>query len=136
MGSNDTNKNKVSQKVLYPELSFEIVECLFAAHNHLGRFAKEKQYGDYLEHLFLEKEIPFEREKSILVDGIKNSFTNKLDFDINKSVILEIKAKPIISRDDYEQIKRYLFASKRSLGIIANFRNKYLKPIRIIRLNS
>ena len=125
-------QQKVSKKVLFPELSYQIVGCLFEAHNKLGRFAREKQYGDYLETLFRNNNISFEREKALPIDKIKERFTNIADFDINKSVILEIKARPIIRKEDYEQMNRYLYVGKRSLGILVNFRNKYLKPIRII----
>ncbi len=123
---------KVSEKVVYPELSYEIVGCLFEAHNELGRFAKEKQYSELLDKLFKQKNILFDREKQIPFENV-DRFTNQVDFDINGQVILEIKAKVALIKSDYDQIKRYLEVSNRKLGILVNFRNKYLKPIRIIR---
>jgi len=35
--------------LLYPKLSYLVVGFCFDAHNKLGRFAREKQYGDYIE---------------------------------------------------------------------------------------
>lgn len=125
-------KTKVSEKVVYPELSYEIVGCLYEAHNKLGRFAKEKQYSELLGKLFKQKGILFEKEKKISFENIER-FTNQVDFDINNQVILELKAKVALVKSDYDQIKRYLEVSNRRLGILVNFRNKYLKPIRIIR---
>lgn len=131
MHANDTN-----EKVIYRELSYRINGLLFNAHNALGRFCREKQYGDAIEKLLTESNTVFEREKSLPVSLIENENTNKADFVIENSIVLELKAKPIISKDDYLQVQRYLQASKFKLGLLVNFRNKYLKPIRIIRWNS
>ena len=48
MVTNGTNK-----KVVYQELSYEIVNVSFGVYNKLGRFCREKQYGDLLESVFL-----------------------------------------------------------------------------------
>lgn len=124
---------KTSDKVIYPELSYQITGCLFKAHNVLGRFAREKQYGDLLENLFQSEKIDYVREKAIPVKGIDSDFTNRADFDINNLVLLEIKAKPTLLRSDFDQMNRYLDISKKRLGILVNFRAKYLKPVRLIR---
>src|SRR3989338_4587591 len=126
-------KPKVSDKVLFPELSYQIVGCLFEVHNKLGRFAKEKQYADLLAIVLRDKGVIFEREKRMSFKDINPRFTNQVDFDINCQVILELKAKTAITKDDYDQVHRYLEAGDRKLGILINFRNKYLNPIRVIR---
>ena len=128
MVTNDTNR-----KVIYPELSYEIVNVLFAAHNKLGRFGRERQYGDLVETLLHERGLRFERERPLPVKGIKHVTTNKADFVVEEKVLLEIKAKPMIERQDYDQIQRYLQAGNYRLGLLINFRNRYLKPIRVIR---
>src|SRR3990167_10800033 len=110
-------KTKVSTKVIYPELSYKIVGCLFDAHNKLGRFAREKQYGDFLQNLFKEIDIPFQREKQLNFKDVDSKFTNQIDFDINKEIILELKAKISIEKSDYDQINRYLEVGDRKLGI-------------------
>ena len=127
---------KVSEKVIYPELSYKITDLLFELHNSLGRYCREKQYADTLEKMLIEAGIYFEREKALPMEKIENRFTNKADFVINNELLLEFKAKAFVTNDDYAQVHRYLEASGLKLGIIVNFRNKYLKPIRIIRSNS
>lgn len=128
MATNNTN-----EKVIYPELSYEIVNVLFHAHNKLGRFCREKQYCDLIETLLQENRIKCEREKNLPIDGIRLQSTNKADFVVEGKILLEIKAKPIIERQDYDQIQRYLQAGDYRLGLLINFRNRYLKPIRVIR---
>ncbi len=46
MNTNYTNKDT---KIIYAELSYKVNGICFAAHNKLGRFAKEKQDGDLIE---------------------------------------------------------------------------------------
>ncbi len=126
----------VSEKVLYPELSYKITGLLFETHNSLGRYCREKQYGDAFEQLLVGAKIPYKRENPLPLANIKSDFTNKADFVINDLILIELKAKPLVSKLDYIQTQRYLLAGNLKLGILVNFRNKYLKPIRIIRSNS
>lgn len=124
------------EKIIEKELSYRINGLLFEVHNHLGRFCREKQYGDYFEKLLINERIEYEREKPIPIKGIDSQFTNIVDFAINKKLLIDLKAKSVVSKDDYYQMNRYLDASGFNLGMIVNFRNKYLKPIRVIRSNS
>ncbi|MDO8424199.1 MAG: GxxExxY protein [bacterium] len=127
---------KVSEKVLYPELSYKITGLLFEIHNSLGRYCKERQYADALEQLLVESSTPYKRENPLPLENVSNRFTNKADFVINDQLLVELKAKPLVSKLDYIQTQRYLVAGRLKLGIIVNFRNRYLKPIRVIRSNS
>lgn len=102
----------------------------------VGRYGREKQYGDAFETALSGNGIKFERERILPFEGIENQNTSKADFVIENTVVVELKAKPIVAREDYDQIQRYLQAGGFKLGLLVNFRNKYLKLIRIIRLNS
>lgn len=115
--------------VLYPELSFKITGILFRVHNELGPYAREKQYGDKAAVYFKEDGIDFKRECIIGDSG------NILDFIIENKIALEFKAKRILTKEDYEQVQRYLQETGLILGILVNFRNRYIKPVRIIRLS-
>lgn len=123
-------------KIIYKELSYQLNGLLFAVHNQIGRYGREKQYGDLLESLLADIGLKFKREFTLPVSGINNQRTNVVDFVIGDQILLDLKAKPIVMREDYDQMQRYLQSGKFRLGLVVNFRNKYLKPIRIIRLNS
>jgi GxxExxY protein len=128
MNTNDTNK--IDGKIIYPELSYAIVGICFEIHNRLGRFSREKQYCDFLERKLQEIHVPYEREYTIGKTG------NRVDFLIDGKLILEVKAKRFVLKQDFYQLQRYLQISGKKLGLIVNFRNRYLKPIRIIRIDT
>ena len=120
----------MSKNLIYPELSYKITGILFKVHNELGRYCKEKQYQDIIEEILRNKNIRFEREKEIPISPKISG--NRIDFIIDNKIILECKAKPIITKQDYYQILRYLEASNIKLGLLVNFRNNYLRPKRIL----
>jgi GxxExxY protein len=120
-------------KLIYEDLTYKINGVLFAVHNELDRFCNEKQYSDAIESFLRKLNINYEREK-ILPPSFEGELSgrNKIDFLIENKIILEVKTKRIITREDYYQAKRYLAALNKKLAIIVNFRQKYLKPRRIL----
>jgi len=75
----------------------------------------------------------FEREKILPIADVDRS--NKIDFCIENVILLELKSKKFITKDDYFQMMRYLKATGLKFGLIVNFRSTYLKPKRVINLN-
>ena len=132
MGTNATNihASDVKTKLIYPELSYLLTGIFFDVHNHLGRYAREKQYGDLLADILKEKEIPFSRE--LLVPGTGNV----IDFVVDGKVVVELKAKPMALKEDYYQIQRYLQILKLKLGLLVNFHQKFLRPSRIVLIET
>ncbi len=123
----------MQNKVFYPELSYRVTGILFAVHNELGRFCNEKQYADGVEKHLQNDGLAYEREKVLPTsfDG-EAAGRNKIDFLIEDAIVLELKAKRILTKEDYYQTKRYLVALTKKLGILANFQQKYLTPKRIL----
>jgi len=127
MHANNTNKE---EKLIYPELSYTITGVCFEIHNKLGRYSREKQYRDAIAEKLGEINIPYKKEFNVKDTG------NIIDFIIDDKIILEIKAKRFITKEDYYQIQRYLQILKIKLGLLINFHNRYLKPIRVIRIDT
>ena len=115
--------------IIEPELSYKLVGICFETHNELGRYSREKQYGDYIEKLLKENGIHHQRELQLSSTG------NILDFLVEDKIVLELKVQRIVTKKDYFQLQRYLKAADIKLGLLINFRDRYLKPKRIICTN-
>ncbi|MBI2577615.1 MAG: GxxExxY protein [Candidatus Wildermuthbacteria bacterium] len=123
----------MKETVLYPELSYALTGILFLTHNELGKYCNEQQYGDKIESELHKANIVYEREKILPIsfEG-EQAGRNKVDFLVADRIILELKAKRILTREDYYQVKRYLAALDKQLGILVNFRAEYIVPKRIL----
>lgn len=102
---------------------------MYKVHSKLGRYHRERQYGDEFELMLKEHGFQYEREKAIITADRKS---NLVDFCISDKILVDFKAKPFITKEDYYQMQRYLKASNKELGIIANFRQKVIQPKRIL----
>jgi GxxExxY protein len=125
--------NNTNSEILCPKLSYSVTGTCFDVHNSLGRFSRERQYGDRIERGLQKSSLAYKREFTHDDTG------NRLDFIISGldgQLVLEIKAKPIISKPDYYQLQRYLQSTGIQLGLLVNFRNQYIKPLRIIRIDT
>jgi len=120
----------LNDKLIYPDLSYDITGICFKVHNELGRFAREKQYCDAIERYLQASNIVYQREYIFETTG------NRLDFIVEDKIILEIKAKRMLLRDDYYQLQRYLQSLDKKLGLLLNFRSRFLKPARVIRIDT
>ena len=123
----------MDDKLIYKDLSYKINGILFAVHNELGRFKNEKQYSDKIEEYLKKLKVVYEREKT-LPSSIKQEIIGKdrVDFIVDNKIVLEVKAKSFLNKEDYYQVRRYLSIINRKLGILVNFRAKYIVPKRIL----
>jgi len=115
------------EKVLHADLCFKINGICIYVQNRLGRFAKEKQYGDSIEVRLKELGLPYVRELVAIGTG------NRSDFIIDGKVLVEIKAKPFLAEDDFFQVQRYLHVLDLDLGLLVNFWARSALPKRILR---
>jgi GxxExxY protein len=112
--------------IILPELSYKVSGLLFQVHNQLGRYGREKQYADAFEGLLKQNLISYTRERA------NPNLGDKPDFIVEGSIIVELKAKPRLMREDYYQTIRYLQLHQKPLGILVNFRNRFLRPHRLL----
>lgn len=123
----------VPNKIIHGEESYLLNGVFYRIHNNLGRFLLEKQYGDALEVELKKAGISYEREKVLKIDYTNASIpAGRVDFLIYNKILVDIKAKKFITKEDYFQMQRYLRAMQLELGLIVNFRSTYLKAKRIL----
>ena len=81
-----------------------------------------------------DAELSYEREKELSTsfDG-EHPKRNICDFVVENKIIIEVKVKRVILKEDYFQIQRYLTSSNLKLGIIVNFRQKFITPKRVLK---
>ncbi len=121
------------KKIIFKDLSYNIIGLLFKTHKDLGRYRNEKQYADYFEKLLKNSEINYVREYRFDDQQYgKEKVRCICDFIVDNNIILEFKAKNFITKEDYYQVKRYLITLNLELGIIVNFRQVRLYPKRIL----
>jgi len=120
-------------KVIYRELSFKINGILFRVKKNLGQYKNELQYCDGIANELANEKLKFEREKILPESFIGESKgRNRIDFLIEDKIILEVKSKQFITKNDYYQVRRYLDALHKKLAILVNMRNYYVRPKRIL----
>src|SRR3989344_4919640 len=123
-------------KLIYQDTTFKVNGILFSVHNDLGRYRNEQQYSDAIEQKLKENNLNYKREYILPASfSGESAGRSKVDFLIEDKIILEIKAKDFITKEDYYQIRRYLDSAKKKLGLLVNFRNKALRIKRILNSN-
>ena len=135
--ANFTQRTNVVKKtagtdIIYPELSYELIQAIFKVHNCLGPgFTEEIYQRALIKELELRK-IPFESQRTIHIfyEGT-NIGTYRLDLVIDNKIILELKAVSDLNDLFKQQLLSYLKATKLRLGILVNFGAKRVQSIRI-----
>ena len=119
----------------YPEsaLTDKILNLAIKIHKILGPGFKEKAYEKALAHEFTENKIKFARQKPITIkyDYITVG-DQRLDFIVNKKVIVEIKAVPELNTSHKAQILSYLKATGIKVGLLLNFGRNRVEIKRVI----
>ena len=125
-------KRETDAKLLFKELSYTIQGGIFEVYKHFRNRHKEKIYGRALVEYFKDKGLKVDAEKQIpIYFQSKKVGTYIPDLVINDSVFLELKCKPVITKDDISQFWYYLKCTNYRLGYLINFGSP--KGVQIIR---
>lgn len=87
--------------IVEAELSYKLTGLCFKVHKELGRFCRERQYGDALEEIFKTNKLAYEREYEIILLNPSAPRGNRADFLIERRLVVDIKAKNFITKEDY-----------------------------------
>ncbi len=126
-------KDQQSDKIIYKELSYEIIGALFDAFKSLGSNYQEKYCQRAVEVFLAKRKIPFKREVPVKI-VVEDNMIGKhfLDFLIKDSVVLELKKGNKNNMSDIKQVLMYLKTTGLKLGILAYFGSNGVKYKRII----
>lgn len=87
-----------------------------------------------LEIKFAEERLNFESEKEIPVYYHKRLVgTHRLDFLVEDEIVLELKTTQEIHKKYYAQVRSYLKAVDKEIGLLVNFADFKLDPRRVER---
>jgi len=126
-------KPQVGDKVLYPDLSYEIMAAVYEVHNQLGPGFTENIYETALVQELKSRGIACERQKTVHIT-YKGEIvgTYRLDLLVERKIILEIKAVSTLADVFHAQLLAYLKATNLRLGILVIFGTPKVTYQRII----
>lgn len=110
-------------------LSKLIIGAAIEVHKQLGPGLLESAYEECLAHEFTLRGIQFERQKPLPVvyKGIKLDCGYRLDFLVDKSVIVELKTVEKLMPIHEAQTITYLKLTNCKLGLILNFNVRLMR---------
>ena len=108
--------------MILEELTSKIIKACINVHTELGPGFVENVYHKALEIELKKQGLKLETEKEykILYDGIKVG-THRLDLLVEDSVIIELKTVEELHKKYYAQLRSYLKAAKKKVGLLVNF---------------
>jgi len=109
-------------RLLYEDESYKIRGACFDVYNALGGGIQEKIIERAMVHELLSEglEVDNQFKIDILYKGEKIGIYAP-DILVNKKIIVEIKSKPFLTKEDEKQFWGYLKGSKYKLGFLVIF---------------
>lgn len=125
-------QNKVKD-FLYEKVSYEIRGACFDVYKVFGGAFKEKAIDRALTKALEKRELKVDEQKRIDIyfedEKVGTYVPDKI---INDCILLEIKVKPYLTKQDIDQFWKYLKGSKYKLGFLVNFGPTKLEIKRIV----
>lgn len=111
------------------EISGIIIGAAIEVHRILGPGLLESVYEQALCHELNLRGVSFERQVRVPVQfkGVKLSCDLRLDLLVEEKVIVELKAKEVLSPIDKPQLLTYLRLLDKRLGLLINFHVEMLR---------
>ena len=108
--------------LLYEDESYKIRNAIFRVYKELGCGHKETVYQRATYQSLLGQNLGVEKEKHLPVLFENTNVGMYIpDFLINEKIIVELKAKPYLIKQDIEQFWQYLKSTNYKLGFLVNF---------------
>ena len=124
----------MQEDYLYQNETYLIIGAMIEVHNTLGCGFLEAVYQEALAIEFEIRNIPYEREKKLLLfyKGIQLQKYYEADFVCYDKIIVELKALSALTSTHEAIMINYLKAPHLKVGLLANFGEQRLKRKRLV----
>ena len=120
-------ENKKENKLLYEKESYKIRGACFKVYNTLGGGIREKIIERALTKELLSQGVTVENQTRINIVYKNEKIGIYIpDLVVDNKIIIEIKSKPFITKEDKKQFWSYLKGSKYKLGFLIDFTSQKL----------
>ena len=112
-------------ELLHQELTSGILKIFYEVYNELGYGFLERVYQNAMYHELKLKGFEVDAQRKIVVyykDFIVGDYY--ADLIVNNTVILELKAKEVLTKDHNNQLINYLKSTEYEVGLLLNFGKK------------
>jgi GxxExxY protein len=117
----------------FEPLSGRILEAAVAVHKALGPGFLESIYQKAMEVALRHREIPYERQREIeIVFEDEPVGLHRLDLIVCDEIVVELKAVKAFEDVHYAQVKSYLKATGKRVGLLLNFNAVTLTIKRVV----
>ena len=122
---------------IYREESSAINNAAFEVHKRLGVGLQENLYQEAMAIELEYQGIPFEREVryDVYYRGQRLSHYYYADFVCYDKIIVELKSVAMLIDKHKAQLRNYLGVAEKRLGLLYNFNELYITPIRVLNSN-
>ena len=123
--------------IIFKEESRKIVGAIFEVHKRLGVGLLERVYQEALAIELQYRGIPFERERRYDVYYREQRLDSQYiaDFVCYDKIIVELKAVSELSDVHKAQVRNYLTITGYRLGLLVNFNELFMEPVRVLNSN-
>jgi len=117
----------------HEELTSKIIGCAIEVHKKLGPGFIESIYENAFIIELKRKELPFERQKEVVIQYDGNEVgKHRLDLIVADTIVVELKAMRNIEDIHFVIVRSYLKALGKEHGLLINFSKKILEVKRVI----
>lgn len=112
-------------ELLHQELTSGILKIFYEVYNELGYGFLERVYQNAMYHELKLKGFEVDAQRKLVVyykDFIVGDYY--ADLIVNNTVILELKAKEVLTKDHNNQLINYLKSTEYEVGLLLNFGKK------------
>jgi len=120
-------------KILYQELSYQIIGCAYNVYNQIGSGYVEKYYERALRLEFDKQKIQYKEQVPINLNYDNQSIGKYIvDFIVGDKILVELKRANRLFPSHKKQVLNYLQSLNLKLGLLIYFTNTNVEYARVV----